>query len=103
MFQKGQSGNPGGRPKVDARVRELAQAQTENAIAGLVRVLEDKKAPAASRVSAAVALLDRGWGKPVQMVTGDGEDGEINIVHTIERRIVRPDGHDAANAPDRNG
>lgn len=89
-FEKGQSGNPGGRPKLDARVRELAQAQTENAIAGLVKVLESDKSPAASRVSAAVALLDRGWGKPVQTVAGDAEDGAISLIHRIERVIVRP-------------
>ena len=34
-FQKGQSGNPGGRPKVVAEVRELAQEQTEKAISTL--------------------------------------------------------------------
>lgn len=94
-FEKGVSGNPGGRPRQDNRVRDLAQAQTENAIAGLVSVLEDKGAPAASRVSAAVALLDRGWGKPVQPVAGEGEDGAINLVHRIERVIV--------NASDRDG
>jgi hypothetical protein len=41
-----------------------------------------KAAPAAARVSAASALLDRGWGKPPQPHTG--EDGDIRVtVRTI--------------------
>jgi len=32
--------------------------------------MRQPKAPAAARVQAAVALLDRGWGKPKQIVSG---------------------------------
>lgn len=84
-FKAGQSGNPGGRPKGNARVRDLAQAQTENAIATLVSVMEDKAAPPAARVSAATAVLDRGWGKPAQPIDGDGEGGPIQIVTKDQR------------------
>ncbi len=35
--------------------------------------MEDKKAPSAARVSAATAILDRGWGKPGQAVEIGGE------------------------------
>jgi hypothetical protein len=57
--------------------------------------MENGKAPAAAKVSAATAILDRGWGKPAQLIAGEGEDGAINLVHKIERIIVR--------AADRNG
>jgi hypothetical protein len=63
---KGRSGNPGGRPKVVAEVRDLARAQTAQAIATLSAIMSSAKAPAAARVAAANSLLDRGWGRPTQ-------------------------------------
>lgn len=75
-FRPGVSGNPGGRPKVLAEVRELAREHTEAAIRGLARVLVEKKAPAMARIAAAEALLNRGWGKPAQAVEVSGPDGE---------------------------
>ena len=48
-FEKGQSGNPGGRPKVVAQVKELARAHTGEAIETLVSIMTNtKSAPAAS-------------------------------------------------------
>ena len=71
-FKKGQSGNPGGRPKVIAEVKELARAHTGEAIGTLVSIMTNPKYAPASRVSAANALLDRGYGKPPQHITGEG-------------------------------
>ena len=68
-FKKGQSGNPGGRPKVVAEVKELARAHTGKAIETLVSIMDNPKAAPAARVSAANALLDRGYGKPPQHIT----------------------------------
>ena len=71
-FQKGRSGNPGGRPKVVAEVKELARKHTGKAIETLVSIMDNPKAAPAARVSAANALLDRGYGKPPQHITGEG-------------------------------
>ena len=49
--------------KATADIRSLARAQTALAIRTLTGVCGSKAAPAAARVSAASALLDRGWGK----------------------------------------
>ena len=70
-FKKGQSGNPGGRPKVVAEVKELAREHTAEAIQTLVSIMSDPKSAPAARVSAANALLDRGYGKPPQHITGE--------------------------------
>jgi hypothetical protein len=70
-FKKGESGNPGGRPKVVAEVKELARTHTTEAIQTLVSIMKDHTCAPAARVSAANALLDRGYGKAPQHVTGE--------------------------------
>src|SRR4249919_3994397 len=74
-FQKGRSGNPGGRPKVVAEVKELARAHTGEAVQTLVSIMTNPKCAPAARVSAANALLDRGYGKPPQHITGEAPLG----------------------------
>src|SRR5262245_324896 len=72
-FKKGQSGNPGGRPKVIAEVKELAREHTGEAIQTLVSIMSNPKSAPAARVSAANSLLDRGYGKAPQHISGEGE------------------------------
>jgi Family of unknown function (DUF5681) len=63
-FKRGQSGNPGGRPKIFTEVKQAAREHTEAAIEALVGVMNNEEATPAARVAAAVAILDRGWGRP---------------------------------------
>ena len=69
VFVKGQSGNPGGKSKFlpDGRtLTDLTRERTEKAVKALEDVLDSPDAPAAAKVSAATAILDRAWGRPKQ-------------------------------------
>jgi hypothetical protein len=58
--------------KIGAEVKELARAHTGEAIETLVSIMTNPKSAPAARVSAANALLDRGYGRPPQHITGEG-------------------------------
>jgi hypothetical protein len=62
-WKPGQTGNPHGRPP-GTHARDLARQHTEEAIARLVQALNEPR----HAVQAAVALLDRGWGRPKEQV-----------------------------------
>ena len=76
--------------KTITEIRSLARSHTRTAINVLVGVMRSKDATHAARVSAANAILDRGWGKAPQAL-GNGDDGALELVHRIERVIVQPD------------
>jgi hypothetical protein len=64
--------------KAPADLRSLARAHTELSVQTLAGIARNSTSDQA-RVSAAQALLDRGWGKAIQPHTGE-ESGEIRVV-----------------------
>lgn len=84
------AGRPKGSPnKATAQVREIAQQYTTKAIAALVRIVESGESEAAV-VSAANALLDRGFGKPGQTI-GDGDGNAldwVDLLRAAQSRVV---------------
>ena len=66
-------------PKAPADLRSLARAHTELSVQTLAGIARNSTSDQA-RVSAAQALLDRGWGKPIQPRTGDGGSGSIQVI-----------------------
>lgn len=79
--------------KTPTEIRSLARGHTEKAINVLVGVMSNDDCPAAARVAAASAILDRGWGKPTQPIAGD-EDGAPIALSVIRRVIVDPKADD---------
>lgn len=82
-FTPGQSGNPGGRPKVLAEVKELAREHTVEAVEALAKIMLDEKAPAAARVTAANAILDRAYGKPPQAIEVDAQSDVTTFLASL--------------------
>ena len=84
-WKKGQSGNPGGRPKEVAEVRGLARQYTDEAIQTLVTLMQSAKLER-TRLAAASELLDRGYGRPPQAVD---LGGPIQIVSYDSERLSK--------------
>lgn len=71
--------------KAIADIRSLARVQTDMCIRTLTAIAKSPKCPPAARAVAANSLLDRGWGKAPQQLTGeDGGDIRVTIRQIIE-------------------
>lgn len=70
-FQKGVSGNPGGRPPGAHAFAELCRAKTPQALDALEKALKEPR----ERVAAAQVLLAYAHGKPIQRNEHTGADG----------------------------
>ena len=66
-------------------ISSLARSYSRTAVDVLVGVMQSEDATAAARVTAANAILDRGWGKATQP-SESGHGGTLQLIHRIELR-----------------
>lgn len=83
-WKPGQSGNPGGRPKLNKEVTELALKECVDAFVRIVdisKTTEDERL----KLQANQYIVDRAVGKPAQAMSLEGAEGAgIRISVTIE-------------------
>lgn len=92
-FVKGQSGNPGGRPKVTQEQRDALEAVRALAMEAsevLHLLMTDKKTPAAVRLRAVMEIFDRTYGKAEQPVKV--EDSTRDVLGDIRAEVARIQG-----------
>lgn len=71
------------------KVCSLARSHTEGAVKVLAMIMHSEDASHTARVAAANSLLDRGWGKPAQTISGDPEN-PLSVITRIELVGVKP-------------
>ena len=88
-FPPGASGNPRGRGKAEAQVRDAAREHTARCIELLMGIAEDTLLDPRARVVAIQEVLNRGHGKPSQTIEHTGADGgPIDVHNTIRSGLM---------------
>ena len=78
-FEKGKSGNPGGRPKMDDETKTILKAAAPDAARLMVEMMNNPKVQPKLRMQAAEVVMDRVYGKATQPIEGS-MDNHIEIV-----------------------
>lgn len=84
VFVKGQSGNPGGRPKKAKEIEELALEATPECLKILIQIAKSKGEDSRARIAAIKEIFDRGLGKAVQKTEITGAEGAPLLAKIVD-------------------
>lgn len=73
--REGAGRKPGPLSPAKLELAALAKGHAQEAINTILDLMRDEREPGSTRLGAAVALLDRGYGKPFQAIHHAGHDG----------------------------
>jgi hypothetical protein len=93
MSTRGGKREGAGRPKgavskATADIKAAASEYSQSALTTLAEIMGNAQSPAAARVAAANAILDRAHGKPKQSVELEGEVDVYQTVTAVEYVVV---------------
>lgn len=93
MAARGGARTGAGRPKgavskATADIKAAAAEYSQSALTTLAEIMANAQSPAAARVAAANAILDRAHGKPKQSVELEGEVDVNQTVTAVEYIVV---------------
>lgn len=83
-FQKGKSGNPGGRPKVPDNIKKALSDLVPESIEIKRQILHDETAPLDLKNKVADSILDRVYGKPGYAV----EDASAETLSRLDAMLA---------------
>lgn len=92
--RNGAGRKPGAVSKAKRALSDMAKDSADAALHTLVEVMQDPEQPGAARISAANAILDRGYGKPPQSLDHTSTDGTMSPPTIVQLIAAKHDSSD---------
>lgn len=95
QFEKGTSGNPGGRKATNAALRKKCAAFTDELLALFIGIARDPEEKTSDRIKAGEIVWQYAHGKPPQSLEiddGGADKGPVRFVFVVDGEEQKPNG-----------